>query len=193
VVGVDEVGRGCLAGPVCAAAVILSAEFNPAGVTDSKLLSERRREELSCRISSQAQVSLGLATVDEIEQLNILHASLLAMKRAVLGLGVSEAFVLVDGHQKISGLPAQFQQTALIKGDLRALPIAAASIVAKVHRDRLMQELARAHPGYGFEKHKGYGSSEHRRAIQELGPCSQHRREFSGVREYLDPTPRNLR
>lgn len=183
-IGVDEVGRGCLAGSVYAAAAILTPEFSVAGVTDSKLLSELRREQLVPEILAQARVCVAFADVDEIAELNILQATFLAMRRAIEGLGVQTGHLLVDGNQKIPKLASSFQQTTLVKGDLRAAPIAAASIVAKVTRDRYMVELAERFPGYGFEKHKGYGSPEHKSAIQRLGPCLEHRRTFAGVREF---------
>jgi ribonuclease HII len=188
VIGVDEVGRGCLAGDVYAAAVILPEDFAVDGVTDSKLLSGRRRESLELEILSQARVCVAFATVEEIAEFNILQATFLAMRRAIEGLAVGAGHVLVDGNQKIPRLPPAFQQTTVIKGDLRALPIAAASIVAKVARDRYMTELAKAIPQYGLEKHKGYGSPEHREAIQRFGPSPHHRRTFAGVREYW-PAP----
>lgn len=185
VVGVDEVGRGCLAGPVYACAAILPPDFDVEGVTDSKLLSETRREELALAICERAEVSLGLADEGEIADLNILWASLLAMRRAVEGLGMrGSAAVLVDGNQTIPGLPARLAQTALVKGDLRATPISAAAIVAKAARDRAMREIARLHPEYGFESNKGYGSAAHLEAIAKHGPCRRHRREFAGVREH---------
>ncbi|MGE3683794.1 MAG: ribonuclease HII [Bdellovibrionales bacterium] len=179
VIGVDEAGRGCLAGPVVAAAVILSRQGR--GVyTDSKALSEARREELYARIQSEHQWAAGFASVEEIDRLNILQASLLAMHRAVVALRVNSGHVLVDGKFTIPQLRG-FHQTPLIKGDLRAEPVSAASIVAKVTRDRFMKQLAEAFPCYGFEVHKGYGTEAHRRALAEFGPCPQHRRGFSGV------------
>lgn len=185
IIGVDEVGRGCLAGSVYAAAVILPEGFDVEGITDSKLLSEKRRIELASEIKAKAQVSIAFANVEEIVEHNILNASFLAMRRAIRGLGVESGHVIVDGHLKISWLSKKFQQTPVIKGDLRALPVGAASIVAKVARDTKMKNLAKRYPGYGFEKHKGYGSPEHRKAIQKLGPCRLHRRTFAGVREFV--------
>jgi len=157
-------------------------------LTDSKLLSEKRREELSPMIQSEHWVSVASATVEEIDELNILQASLLAMKRAVHDLeakmGQTVAHVLVDGNFRIPDLGRK--QTPIIKGDLRCAPISAASIVAKVARDRLMKEMGLQYPGYGFEKHKGYASPIHRKAIAEIGPVlSIHRRSFGGVKEYL--------
>lgn len=183
VIGVDEVGRGCLAGPVYAAAVIFKSDELSDLVTDSKLLSEKRRDELSERILANHQVGIGFATPEEIDELNILNAALLAMKRAVDNLGVSAGHVLVDGNKKIPDLP-NFHQTTFVKGDLRVAPISAASIVAKVTRDRLMKELGKEYPGYGFEVHKGYCTSLHKEGIAKLGPTIQHRRSFAGVKEY---------
>ncbi|MCM2282036.1 MAG: ribonuclease HII, partial [Bdellovibrionaceae bacterium] len=184
IIGVDEVGRGCLAGSVYAAAVILNSDFSLEGVTDSKLLSETRRELLAPEIERQSRACIGIATVEEIAEINILQATFLAMRRAIEGLRVNSGHILVDGNQMIPKLPNVFRQTTLVKGDLRASPIAAASIVAKVARDRYMAELADRYPGYGFEKHKGYASPEHKSAIQRLGPCIEHRRTVAGVREY---------
>lgn len=183
IIGVDEVGRGCLAGPVFAAAVILPSDFSVEGITDSKLLSEARREKLAELIQAQAQVGIGFASVGEIDRLNILQATFLAMRRAIENLGVGIGHVLVDGNQRISGLEG-FRQTPVVKGDLRATPIGAASIVAKVTRDQLMKRMAEKYPLYGFEKHKGYASALHLEAIQKHGPCVQHRSTFAGVREH---------
>lgn len=183
IIGVDEVGRGCLAGPVFAAAVILPPDFSVEGITDSKLLSETRREKLAELIHDNAHVGIGFASVGEIDRLNILQASFLAMRRAIENLGVGMGHVIVDGNQKIPALEG-FRQTAVIKGDLRATPIGAASIVAKVARDTLMKKLGEKYPVYGFEKHKGYASPVHLAAIQANGPCVQHRSTFAGVREH---------
>jgi ribonuclease HII len=183
IIGVDEVGRGCLAGPVFAAAVILPAGLLIPGITDSKLLSETRREALAEWIHDHASVGIGFASVGEIDRLNILQASFLAMQRAIENLAVGPGHVLVDGHQQIPRLEG-FRQTAVIKGDLRALPIGAASIVAKVARDTLMKKLGEKYAVYGFEKHKGYASSLHLEAIQKHGPCVHHRSTFAGVREH---------
>lgn len=178
VIGVDEAGRGCLAGPVVAAAVILSASTRRAIFRDSKTLSETRRDELFTRIVSQHRWATGFASVDEIDRVNIYHASLLAMRRAVHGLAEQCGHVLVDGIARIPELDV-FSQTTLVKGDLRCEPVSAASIVAKVTRDRFMTDLARTHPEYGFEVHKGYGTVHHRRALAQFGPCPFHRRSFS--------------
>lgn len=191
VIGVDEVGRGCLAGAVFAAAVSFRTDTLSDLVTDSKLLSEKRREELYDQILESHDVNIAFATVDEIDELNILNASLLAMKRAIEGLKVNGQLVksghcLVDGNKKIKNLSTKFQQTTIIKGDLRVAPISAASIIAKVTRDRLMKEMAEKFPQYGLEKHKGYSTKFHKEAIQKWGPCEIHRKTFAGVKEHLD-------
>lgn len=189
--GVDEVGRGCIAGPVYAAAVCLKSDLNLETLTDSKLLSEKRREQISPIILSNHYVGIGNATVEEIDELNILQASLLAMRRAIeeleKQLGQKAGHVLVDGNQKIPYFDRK--QTTLIKGDLRCAPISAASIVAKVARDSLMKEYATRWTEYGFEKHKGYGSEAHRKVISEIGPCPCHRKSFRGVKEFLSIRP----
>lgn len=184
IIGVDEVGRGCLAGDVYAAAACLSLEKPYQHYTDSKTLSEKRREEWSQQIQADHHVCVGFATVDEIERLNILQASLLAMKRAVLQLQYKEGLLLVDGKIQIPDLPG-FKQITLIKGDSRAEPIAAASIVAKVTRDRKITQLAQTYPHYGLDKHKGYATKEHKQAIEKWGPCPIHRKTFAGVKEFL--------
>jgi ribonuclease HII len=183
VIGVDEVGRGCLAGPVYAAAVVIPDGAQIDGLTDSKKLSEKRREQLSKVIHQECQVSLGFASVEEIDRINILWASLLAMKRAVDGLSLKTGHVIVDGNRAIPKV--ELPQTTVIKGDLRAEPIAAASIVAKVFRDQLMKDLAKKYPGYGLEGHKGYATTDHKEAIKKLGPQSFHRKSFAGVREFV--------
>lgn len=180
VIGVDEAGRGCLAGPVCAGAVILTKKVKRGTFGDSKALSASRREELFELIQVEHHWGVGFASVEEIERLNILRAALLAMKRAVAALKVKGGHALVDGKFKIPGL-AGFEQTTLIKGDARCAPISAASIVAKVSRDRLMVELAEKFPHYGFEIHKGYGTEKHRESLLKHGPCEHHRRTFAGV------------
>lgn len=188
VLGVDEVGRGCLAGPVFAAAVQLNHHHHDGELTDSKKLSEKQREKWSEIILGEHVVGLGFASVEEIEKLNILQASFLAMRRALVEVQkrilFQKAIVLVDGHQKIPNLP-NFEQQAFVKGDLRLAPISAASIVAKVARDHLMKELSKEYPGYGFEIHKGYATPLHREAIQKLKPTNIHRKTFGGVKEYL--------
>ena len=184
VIGVDEAGRGCLAGPVCAAAVILKDLSEIEHYTDSKLLSPDRREYLAKDIMARQTFSIGFATRAEIDTVNILQASLLAMKRAILKLGVFSGTLLIDGKFSIPNLRG-FDQIPLIKGELRATPIAAASIVAKVTRDQKMLDLAKEYPNYGFEVHKGYATKKHKEAISQFGPCFQHRKTFAGVKEHI--------
>jgi ribonuclease HII len=178
--GVDEAGRGPLVGPVVAAAVILAEPCGIAGLADSKALSPRRREALAEAIRAQALcVAVGRATAQEIDALNVLQASLLAMRRAVAGLRLRPHLVLVDGnHVPPLGVPAQ----ALVRGDARVRAISAASIIAKVERDHWCLELHERYPQYGFAAHKGYPTAEHLRALQEHGPCDEHRRSFAPVR-----------
>ncbi len=174
--GVDEAGRGPLAGPVFAAAVILPEGLEIEGVTDSKKLSEKKRDELFDVICEKAiAYSIASASVEEIEELNILQADMLAMKRAVEGLSVKADFAMIDGNKT----PAlDIPSVAIVKGDAKSESIAAASILAKVSRDRLMMEMAEKYPQYKFEKHKGYGTKLHREAILEYGPCEIHRMSF---------------
>jgi ribonuclease HII len=181
VAGVDEVGRGALFGPVVAAAVILPASTLPnlagSGMKDSKQLTRLRRQKLAQEIQELAvDWSIGYATSTEIDQINILQASLLAMKRAVLKLKVQPDLCLIDGRQALVGLPVP--QKSLIKGDQRSLEIAAASIVAKVWRDDLIERLATKYPDYDLAANKGYGTERHRLALQQLGPSPQHRLSF---------------
>ena len=186
VAGVDEVGRGPLAGPVVAAAVIFSPETEYPGARDSKKLSPERREELFEQINESAlAVSVGRAEHGEIDRINIYNASLLAMYRAVEDLTVKPDAVLVDGMMVLR-LKEEIPQEALIQGDSRCLSIAAASIVAKVTRDRLMCEYDRNYPGYGFARHKGYPTSDHFRALKVLGPCPIHRKSFTAVADCGD-------
>ena len=182
VAGVDEVGRGPLAGPVIAACVILPIDERHRVYEDSKKLTAVRREQLFEQLLGSG-VPIGIATVwqDEIDRLNILQASLLAMKKAILQLNEAPDFLLIDGNQPVD---LAIPQQSLVKGDSRSASIAAASIVAKVTRDRLMAELDRQYPQYNFSKHKGYPTSEHRAAIIRHGPCLLHRLTFRGVREY---------
>lgn len=183
VAGVDEAGRGPLAGPVAAAAVILDPAAVPPGLNDSKKLTAARRAALFEAIEASAQVSLAWASVEEIDRLNIRAASLLAMRRAVDGLGLRPAHVLIDGNALPDRLPCP--ATAVVKGDALSLSIAAASIIAKVARDRLMAELARKHPGYGWEANQGYPTQAHRDALQHLGLTPHHRRSFAPVYNIL--------
>lgn len=182
IAGVDEVGRGPLAGDVVAAAVILS-DPAPAGVTDSKALTAKRRECLASVIRKEAiSWALGRASVAEIDELNILEASLLAMRRAVEGLSVTPTLVLVDGNR----LPRwSFESRAIVKGDLREPAIGAASILAKVQRDGEMQALHDQYPGYGFDQHKGYPTKAHLAALERLGVTPIHRRSFAPVKRLL--------
>ncbi len=184
VAGIDEAGRGPLAGPVVAAAVILPDEFDLAGLNDSKKLSEKKREELFPLIRQQAKAyGIGLASAQEIDHLNILQATLLAMQRALKKLSGDVDYLLIDG---ITPLPVDLPQKTLKKGDSRSLSIAAASVLAKVARDRLMLRLDHQYPGYGFARHKGYGTQVHRQAIADLGPVLPHRLSFAGVKEFVE-------
>ena len=183
VAGVDEVGRGPLAGPVVAAAVILPDDRIIGGLADSKALSARRRREIAAVLHRDAVVSIAEATVEEIDRLNILHAAMLAMSRAIAALSIPAAAVLVDGNRLPPDLAMPGE--AVVKGDAKVAAIAAASIVAKVHRDALMSRLAEIHPGYGFERHAGYPTRQHRQALAALGPCPLHRRSFQPVRDLI--------
>ena len=183
VAGVDEVGRGPLAGPVTAAAVVLDPESIPDGLNDSKKLTLKVRERLFDELHEKASVSVAHATVSEIDELNILRASHLAMRRAVEGLPNPPDFALIDGNMIPDGLTCGAE--ALVKGDGRSLSIAAASIVAKVVRDRIMVDLAQQHPGYGWEKNAGYPTKLHREALQSLGVTPHHRRSFKTVHNML--------
>ncbi|MDQ0287583.1 ribonuclease HII [Desulfofundulus luciae] len=180
VAGVDEAGRGPLAGPVVAAAVILPGRVFLPGLNDSKKVSPGRREDLAHRIKQVAlDWAIGISTVNEIELLNIHFASLLAMRRAVQGLSVVPQFLLVDGRFT---LDLSLPQRALVGGDASSASIAAASILAKVTRDQLMQVCHYLYPQYGFDRHKGYPTSAHRQALARWGPCPLHRPGFRGVR-----------
>jgi ribonuclease HII len=178
VAGCDEAGRGPLAGPVVAAAVILDPKRIPRGLNDSKKLSPARREELYARICASAEVAVAFGSTARIDRDNILQASLWALARAVAALPVHPKLVLVDGRDRIK---AGCDCEAVISGDALVLSIAAASIVAKVTRDRLMVQLGAIHPGYGFERHMGYGVPEHTAALRRLGPTIHHRRSFAPV------------
>lgn len=182
--GVDEVGRGPLAGPVVAAAVILDPERPIAGLADSKKLSEKRREQLFELIQQNALAwAIGRAEVEEIDQINILQASLLAMQRAVAQIEPLPRHALIDGN-KCPQLPCTAE--AIIKGDIKVPAISAASILAKVVRDREMMEMDRLYPGYGFSGHKGYPSAQHLAALRLLGVSPIHRRSFAPVRKLLE-------
>jgi ribonuclease HII len=185
VAGVDEAGRGPLAGPVVAAAVMLDDLQPIEGLADSKALSPRRRERLYDEIRAKALCcGVAEASVEEIDRLNILQATLLAMRRAVEGLRLRPQLVLVDGNRVPTlAMPAH----AVVQGDARVQAIAAASILAKVHRDRLCEQLHERYPQYGFAAHKGYPTEQHLQALREHGACEQHRRSFAPVRALLPP------
>jgi len=176
VCGVDEAGRGPLAGPVCAAAVILPEGVIIDGVNDSKKLSEKKRESLFDVIREQAlSYSIAYATVDEIEEINILNATMLAMRRAIDGLEIKADYAMIDGNKFP---PIDIDAECIVKGDAKSMSIACASILAKVSRDRLLYKYAEEYPMYGFDKHKGYGTKVHREAILKYGPCPYHRKSF---------------
>ncbi|MGN1468108.1 MAG: ribonuclease HII [Ruminococcus sp.] len=174
--GVDEAGRGPLAGPVCAAAVILPENKIIEGVNDSKKLSEKKREQLFEKIKEEAAAySIAFSTVEEIEEHNILNATLLAMKRAVEGLNISADYAMIDGNKTPDlAIPCE----SIVKGDANSASIAAASILAKVSRDRLCYEYAKKYPEYMFDKHKGYGTKLHIEMLKKYGPCEIHRMSF---------------
>ena len=179
--GIDEAGRGPLAGPVVASAVILPPDARFEGLTDSKVVPEKRRERLFFEIMDKAVgVGLGISDVDDIERLNILGATKLAMKRAVGELPERPGLLLIDAVS-LPELP--IAQSSHIKGDAKSASIAAASIIAKYVRDRLMLHYHREYPAYGFDRHKGYGTKVHLESIKKHGPCPQHRMSFRGVRE----------
>ena len=176
VCGVDEAGRGPLAGPVCAAAVLLPRGLQIDGLDDSKKLTEKKREALYDVITEKAEsFGIAFATVEEIEELNILGATYLAMNRAIAEIEPRPALALIDGNRD-SGI--EFESRCVVKGDARCASIAAASVLAKVTRDRYMREMAEVYPQYGFEKHKGYGTAAHYAALREHGPCPLHRPGF---------------
>jgi ribonuclease HII len=196
IAGIDEVGRGPLAGPVVAAAVVLPRDFNEDGIRDSKLLTAVQRERLASIIKAKAiSWGLGVIGVQEIDRFNILKATLMAMARACRALAPAPDHLLIDGRETI---PVSFlkkprqpflspmRQTALIKGDRICLSIAAASIIAKVARDQMMVELDKSYPEYGFALHKGYGSAAHLAALRLYGPSPVHRRSFAQVREFYE-------
>jgi len=183
VAGVDEVGMGPLAGPVIAAAVVLPADVSIDGVADSKKVPKAKRESLAELLHASALgVGIGMVDVDEIDAINIYQAGLLAMRRAVAALPVVPHHLLIDSRR----IPeCEIQQTCVDDGDATVYSIAAASIVAKVHRDRLMRELDERYPGYGFAAHAGYATAAHLKALRSLGPCPVHRRSFAPVRALL--------
>jgi ribonuclease HII len=186
VAGVDEAGRGPLAGPVVVAAVILDARRRIEGIADSKLLSEMQREELAPRIRARALAwSVVIIDTDEIERLNILGATLAGMERALRALHVAPDAALIDGNRLPQALPCVAR--AIVDGDATEPSIGAASILAKTERDRIMRAFDVLHPGYGFGRHKGYSTPEHLEALERLGPCAIHRRDFAPVRRLLAP------
>lgn len=186
IAGVDEAGRGPLAGPLVVAAVILDPRRPVSGIGDSKALAERQREDCYARIVERAAAwQVVVVEVEEIDRLNILQATLAGMARALAGLRPAAEEALIDGNRLPRGLalPAR----AIVGGDATEACIGAASILAKVTRDRLMRQLEEAHPGYGFAVHKGYPTPEHLAALERLGPCAQHRRSFAPVRRHFEP------
>ena len=183
VAGIDEAGRGPWAGPVVAAAAILDRARIPRGLDDSKVLQAETRERLFAELQGAALIGVGAASVEEIERLNILQATFLAMRRALARLPIRPVHVLVDGNRVPDfGLPTE----AVIDGDAKALSIAAASIVAKVTRDRIMTRLGARHAAYGWERNMGYGTPEHRDALAASGPCAHHRRGFAPIRRLIE-------
>jgi ribonuclease HII len=182
VAGVDEAGRGPLAGPVVAAAVVLRVDGIPDGLNDSKLLSAARREALHARLMGCAEVGVGIASVEEIDTLNILRAAHLAMLRALAALP-AVCHALIDGNMIPRDIPCPAE--AVVRGDGRCLSIAAASIVAKCVRDRIMVDLAQQHPGYGWETNAGYATAAHQAALRNLGATPHHRRSFAPVHNIL--------
>ena len=183
IIGVDEVGRGPLAGPVISAAIILNKEKIPEGINDSKKLSKKKREVINEELISQHSFAIGIASVEEIDKINILQASLLAMKRAVLNLNIKPQTILVDGN-KLPDL--KYNMYPIIKGDSKSISIAAASIIAKVYRDKLMQDLSLQYPGYYWEKNSGYGTKQHLLALNNLGVTPIHRKSFAPIYNMLN-------
>ncbi len=183
IAGVDEAGRGCLAGPVVAAAVILPREWTLPQINDSKQLTPSQRETLFALIMPQAlSVGIGSVPAEVIDQVNILQATYLAMEQAIANLSVTPDYLLLDAVT-LKHIP--MRQRGIIKGDGLSISIAAASIIAKVSRDRMMLDYHQQYPPYGFAVHKGYGTKQHRQAIAEFGPCPIHRKTFRGVKEFL--------
>lgn len=191
-IGIDEVGRGCLAGPVCAGVVILNDKLPVKHFLDSKVLTEEKREALALEIRANHHWALGWASVEEVDEINILQATYLAMTRAVRSLeeklkdqlNIKGGTLLIDGRDRVSDLK-DYKQLPIIKGDQHMRCISAASIIAKVARDQLMAEIAKEFPVYGFEKHKGYATETHRTAIENFKPTIHHRKTFGGVKEHL--------
>ena len=183
IAGVDEVGRGCIAGPVTAAAVILNPQKIPSGLNDSKKVNFKNREKIFQSIQDTCTFCVAHSSVEEIDQINILQASLLSMKRAILGLNIKPDFVLIDGNKSPKGLESNFE--TIIKGDSKSLSIAAASIVAKITRDRIMSRLDKEFPGYNWSQNAGYPTKMHKSAILDIGITPYHRRSFKPVYNIL--------
>jgi ribonuclease HII len=183
IAGVDEVGRGCIAGPVTAAAVILNPQKIPIGLNDSKKLSLKNREKIFQSIQDTCTFCVAHSSVEEIDQINILQASLLSMKRAILGLNIKPDFVLIDGNKSPKGLESKSE--TIVKGDSKSLSIAAASIVAKITRDRFMSRLDKEFPGYDWSKNVGYPTKLHKSAILNIGITPYHRRSFKPIYNIL--------
>lgn len=183
VAGVDEVGRGPLAGPVTAAAVILDGRQIPEGLNDSKKLTLKTRERLEIALQGSARIGIGHASVEEIDAMNILRASHVAMCRAIAALEIAPDHVLIDGNMIPRDLSVSAE--AIVKGDTRSVSIAAASIVAKLCRDRIMVDLAQQHPGYGWERNMGYGTAAHMEGLKRHGPTPFHRRSFKPIHDML--------
>jgi ribonuclease HII len=190
IAGVDEAGRGPLAGPVVAAAVVLDPKKLPKGIADSKMLTAARREALFALLCERAEISFAFGSVAEIDRVNILQATLLAMRRAVRGLSAPVDAVLIDGNVVPQRMPCEARP--IVDGDATCLSIAAASIVAKVIRDRLMARCEATFSGYGLGAHKGYSTKAHQIALTELGPCRLHRRSFWRVAAFYEPTQGEL-
>lgn len=184
-IGLDEAGRGPLAGPVVAAAVALPRGFKCEGIRDSKKLTAKKREELALRIKAEAAWAVSVVEVEEVDRLNIFWASMAAMCRALDALPIEPEKVFVDGNRVPSDIHLGCTAEAVVRGDDRLACIAAASIIAKTTRDRIMRRLGEAYPGYGFESHFGYNTPEHQRALKALGACPVHRRSFAPVQEAL--------
>jgi ribonuclease HII len=184
-IGLDEAGRGPLAGPVVAAAVALPRGFDRDGIRDSKKLTPKKREELALRIKEEAAWAVSIVEVEEVDRLNILWASMAAMCRALEALPVEPEKVFVDGNRVPPGIDLNCGVEAVVRGDDRLACVAAASIIAKTTRDRLMRQYGSIYPGYGFESHFGYSCPMHFRALRELGPCAIHRRTFAPVQEAM--------
>ena len=183
IIGVDEVGRGPLAGPVISAAIILNKEIIPEGINDSKKLSKKKRIIINEQLILHHSYAIGMATVEEIDKINILQASLLAMKRAILGLKIVPKSILVDGN-KLPDL--EYKMYPIVKGDSKSASIAAASIIAKVYRDKLMEDLSIQYPGYYWEKNSGYGTKQHLLALNNLGVTPIHRKTFAPIYNMLN-------